>query len=193
MLQRLYQNILKHAESPKAFWWYVGIAFAESSFFLLPPDLMMIPMGVAKRDLVWRLAFWGTVSSVIGGLLGYAIGAWFVDTAGQWIIHMYGLEESAKSFHDHYAKWGFWIIMLKGLTPIPYKLVTIASGIAHYPILPFVVASIIARGFRFYLLATLLWFFGPKAKDLLDRYLGWCLTGGLFIIVIGFIILKYAF
>jgi membrane protein YqaA with SNARE-associated domain len=192
-LHSLYAKALEHADSPKTFWIYLSIAFAESSFFLLPPDLLMIPMGVANRKLVWRLAFWGTVASVVGGCLGYLIGAVFMDTAGQWIINAYSLQNSASAFHDGYAKWGFWLIVAKGVTPIPYKIVTIASGMAHYPLLPFIGASVIARAFRFYLLATLLWFFGEHAKALLDKYLVWCLIGSVAIIVIGFVALKLLF
>jgi membrane protein YqaA with SNARE-associated domain len=192
-LHNLYAKALEHADSPKTFWIYLSIAFAESSFFLLPPDLLMIPMGVANRKLVWRLAFWGTVASVVGGCLGYMIGAVFMDTAGKWIINAYSLQNSASAFHDGYAKWGFWLIVAKGITPIPYKIVTIASGMAHYPLLPFIGASVIARAFRFYLLATLLWFFGAHAKALLDKYLVWCLIGSVAIIVIGFAALKLLF
>lgn len=192
-LRSIYENTLKHADSKRAFWTYLAVAFAESSFFLLPPDLLMIPMGVSNRKMVWKLAFWGTVASVVGGLLGYVIGAFFIDTAGQWIIEAYGLQESAATFHDSYAKWGFWIIVFKGITPIPYKLVTIASGMAHYPVLPFLVASVIARAFRFYLLAILLWYFGDHAKALLDKYLGWCLAASALIVITGFVIVKFLF
>lgn len=189
---KLYNTCLEHANSPKAFWAYLLVAFTESSFFFLPPDLLMIPMGVANKKLVWKLAFWGTVASVAGGLLGYAIGSFFIDTGGRWLIHVYGLEDSALAFHETYKKWGFWIIVLKGLTPIPFKLVTLASGMAHYSLFSFLVASVICRSFRFFLVATLLWFFGEKAKDILDRYLGQCLFISLFVVVIGFFIIKYA-
>jgi membrane protein YqaA with SNARE-associated domain len=150
----------------------------------------MIPMVIANKSLAWRLAFWGTVSSVIGGIVGYGIGYMLYSSLGEWLINAYGMQAGFDKFHQGYTEWGFWIIALKGLTPIPYKLVTIASGVAHYPILPFIGASVIARSFRFFLLAALLYKFGSHAKQIMDRYLGWCLLGSFAIIVIGFVIIK---
>ncbi len=189
-LYRLYNKTLENADSPKAFWVYIAVAFAESSFFPLPPDLLMIPMVVANKSLAWRLAFWGTVASVIGGLFGYFIGSVLYATIGQWLVELYHLQAGAAKFHQGYNEWGFWIIVLKGLTPIPYKIVTIASGMANYPIGAFIGASVIARAFRFFLLAALLWRFGAFAKQMMDRYLGWCLIGSLGAIILGFIIVK---
>ena len=189
-LYRLYHRTLDNANSPKAFWVYLAVAFAESSFFPLPPDLLMIPMVVANRSLAWRLAFWGTVASVLGGLLGYFIGSVLYATVGQWLIDLYHLEAGAARFHQGYNEWGFWIIVLKGLTPIPYKIVTIASGMANYPLLSFIGASVIARSFRFFLLAALLWRFGAFAKQMMDRYLGWCLFASFAVIILGFVIVK---
>jgi membrane protein YqaA with SNARE-associated domain len=187
---RYYHSALKHADSPKAFRSMCMISFAESSFFPLPPDLLMIPMILANRSLAWKLAFWGTISSVLGGIFGYAIGYFLFSTLGEWIINSYGFQSTMDSFHQGFAKWGFWIIVLKGLTPIPYKLVTIASGVAQYHFGLFVVASVIARAFRFYLLAALLWFFGPLAKNIIEKYLTLFLLGSLIIIVGGFLIVK---
>ncbi len=189
-LYRLYNKTLDNANSPKAFWIFLGVAFAESSFFPLPPDLMMIPMVVANRNLAWRLAFWGTVASVLGGAVGYFIGSALYATVGQWLIDLYHLQAGAAKFHQGYNEWGFWIIVLKGLTPVPYKIVTIASGMANYPFWSFIGASVIARSFRFFLLAGLLWKFGALAKQLMDRYLGWCLMASFALIVGGFILIK---
>lgn len=189
-LYRLYNKTLDNANSPKAFWIYIGVAFAESSFFPLPPDLMMIPMVVANRSLAWRLAFWGTIASVLGGAVGYFIGSFLYATIGQWLVELYHLQAGAAKFHQGYNEWGFWIIVLKGLTPIPYKIVTIASGMANYPFWSFIGASVIARAFRFYLIAALLWKFGSHAKYLMDRYLGWCLLASFALIVGGFILIK---
>jgi membrane protein YqaA with SNARE-associated domain len=189
-IYRLYQKTLDNADSPKAFWMFLGVSFAESSFFPFPPDLMMIPMVVAKRSLAWRLAFWGMIASVIGGIAGYFIGSFLYDTLGQWLIDLYHLQAGAEKFHDGYNKWGFWIIILKGITPVPYKIVTIASGMAHYPFWSFVGASVIVRSFRFFLLAALLWKFGALAKQLMDRYLGWCLAASFALIIVGFILVK---
>jgi membrane protein YqaA with SNARE-associated domain len=189
-IYRLYDRALENADSPKAFWLLMVISFAESSFFLLPPDLLLVPMVVTNRSRAWRLAFWATVSSVLGGILGYAIGYYVSTTVGQWLIDVYHMHAGFAKFHNGYNEWGFWIIVLKGLTPIPYKIVTIASGIAHYPLIPFIMASLIARSFRFYLLAVLLWRFGPLAKTVMDRYLGWCLVGSCVLIVSGFFIIR---
>lgn len=189
-LYSMYDKIIQSANNPRAVWVFCGISFAESSFFPLPPDLFMIPMVLANRSLAWRLAFLGTVTSVLGGLLGYAIGYYLFASIGDWIIQTYGLSTSFAKFQHGFDEWGFWIIALKGLTPIPYKLVTIASGVAHFPLETFIMASIIARSFRFYLLAALLWWLGPWARDFIEKYLTLCLVGSLGIIGLGFVIIK---
>ncbi len=186
----LYYKILERADSPKALWTFCVVSFAESSFFPLPPDLLMIPMLLANRSLAWRIAFLGVLTSVLGGFLGYAIGYYLYGTLGEWIINTYQLSDSFSKFQQGFEKWGFWIIALKGLTPIPYKLVTIASGVARFDLISFTIASIIARGFRFYLLAGLLWWFGPWAKNFIEKYLTLFLVGSLVIIVAGFVIFK---
>ena len=113
--------------------WTMGaVAFAESSFFPVPPDVMLIPMALAQPDRAYLLAAWCTVASVIGGMLGYAIGALLYDSVGAWLIHLYGYGDKVETFRAAYAQWGAWIILLKGLTPIPYKIVTITSGFAGY-------------------------------------------------------------
>lgn len=178
------------AHHPRAFWVYCSVCFAESSFFPLPPDLMMIPMILSQRTLAWRLAFWGTVYSVLGGIAGYAIGYYVFESIGAWIIETYNLGNAFTNFQKSFETYGFWIIALKGLTPIPYKLVTISSGVAHFNFFQFICASIIARAFRFYLLAGLLWFFGEWAKEFIDKYLGLLLAASLVIIVLGFFLIK---
>jgi membrane protein YqaA with SNARE-associated domain len=189
-LYSIYDKIIQSANSPRAIWAFCGVSFAESSFFPLPPDLLMIPIVLANRSLAWRLAFLGTITSVLGGLVGYAIGYYLFNTLGDWIIQTYNLSASFAKFQQGFDEWGFWIIALKGLTPIPYKLVTIASGVAHFPLETFVIASVIARAFRFYLLAGLLWWLGPWARDFVEKYLTLCLIGSLGIIVLGFVIVK---
>jgi membrane protein YqaA with SNARE-associated domain len=190
-LTRLYAQTLESADSPKAFRIFCAVSFAESSFFPLPPDLMMIPMILANKNLAWRLAFWGTVTSVFGGVLGYAIGYFLFTTIGSWIIETYHLQNAMHSFQHGFEEWGFWIIALKGLTPIPYKLVTISSGVAQFNFPLFVLASIVARSFRFYMLAGLLYWFGPLARTFIEKYLTLFLTGSLILIAIGFIIVRY--
>ena len=189
-LRRMYDWCLQAANTKRAQYIMYGMAFAESSFFPLPPDLMLIPMILANRLLAWRLAFFATISSVMGGLLGYAIGYYLFATIGHWIIETYSLHSSFERFQADFQAYGFWIIALKGLTPIPFKLVTIASGVARFDILQFVTASIIARSFRFYLLATMLYFFGPIAKPYIEKYLTLALLVSLGIIILGFVIVK---
>jgi membrane protein YqaA with SNARE-associated domain len=185
-----YDQMLKAADSPRAFWICCMVAFAESSFFPLPPDLIMIPMGMSNRKIVFKLALYLTFFSVVGGFLGYAIGYYLFGTIGAWIIETYHLQTAMDKFQQDFAHYGFWIIALKGLTPIPYKLVTIASGVAKFDLLQFGIASLIARGFRFFLLATLLWFFGPMAKPYIEKYLGIVMAIILGGIVFGFVIVK---
>jgi len=190
LVRRLYNWTIESASTPKAVWLVTLVSFVESSFFPLPPDLMLIPMILADRTKAWWLAFICTVSSVLGGLVGYAIGYFLFETAGGWIIHTYHLEDAFTRFQTDFQTWGFWIIALKGLTPIPFKLVTIASGVAGLNLLPFITASIIARSFRFFLLASLLWFFGDWARTFIEKYLTWVLAGMLTTLIIGFAIVK---
>ena len=190
LLRRVYDWTIQSANTPKAVWTVNLISFAESSFFPLPPDLMLIPMILADRAKAWWLAFLCTVSSVLGGLLGYAIGFFLFETAGEWIIQTYALENAFLKFQTDFQAWGFWIIVLKGLTPIPFKLVTIASGVAKLNLTQFIVASIIARSFRFFLLAALLWFFGEWARSFIERYLPWVLGGMLALLIVGFVAVK---
>ena len=189
-LRRLYDWIIRSANTPKAIWTLVLISFAESSFFPLPPDLMLVPMILANRAKAWWLAFICTVSSVLGGLVGYAIGYFLFESMGEWIIQTYHLENAFRVFQTDFQAWGFWIIVLKGLTPIPFKLVTIASGVAGLNLTQFVFASIIARSFRFFLLSALLWFFGEWARTFIERYLPWVLGGLLVSLIAGFVVVK---
>ena len=145
--------------------WTMGaVAFAESSFFPVPPDVMLIPMALARPDRAYLLAAWCTLASVTGGIAGYAIGALLYNSVGAWLIHLYGYGDKVEAFRAAYAQWGAWIILLKGLTPIPYKIVTITSGFAGYNFGLFVVFSIITRGTRFFVLAFLLHRYGERAR-----------------------------
>lgn len=189
-LRRLYAWTLQMAATPKAVWIVNLVSFAESSFFPLPPDLMLIPMILADRAKAWWLATLCTLSSVLGGLVGYAIGYFLYETIGEWIIQTYHLQGSFGRFQTDFQAWGFWLIVLKGLTPIPFKLVTIASGVAALNLSQFVLASLIARSFRFFLLAGLLWFFGDWARPFIERYLPWLLGAVLASLVLGFFAVK---
>src|SRR5215213_1162823 len=187
MFQRLYEWTLALANRPAAPYALGAVSFAESSFFPVPPDVMLVPMALARPDRVWSYALIMTVTSVIGGLLGYAIGALLYVSIGQWLFRIYGLTESAEAFRAAYAQYGHWVILLKGLTPIPYKLVTITSGFASYDLFWFVVLSVVTRGARFFGLAALLGRFGPSIKTVLDRHSGPVIAGLLATIVLGFV------
>jgi membrane protein YqaA with SNARE-associated domain len=169
-----------------------GVSFAESSFFPIPPDVILVPMCLANPPKARYYALICTVASVLGGLLGYAIGALLYDTVGTWLINAYGYGERMDEFRAAYAEWGAWIILIKGLTPIPFKLVTIASGFAGYDLFWFVVLSIITRGFRFFLVAELLRHYGEPIRDFIDRRLNLVTTGVVVVIVAGFVIARYA-
>ena len=193
MLRRLYDWTLSLASRPAAPYALGAVSFAESSFFPVPPDVMLVPMALARPDRVWSYALIMTAASVLGGMLGYAIGALLYDSIGQWLFRFYGLTESAEAFRAAYARYGHWVILLKGLTPIPYKLVTITSGFAGYDFFWFVVLSIVTRGARFFALAALLSRFGEPIKRTLDRHLNAALAGLAAVIVLGFVGFKYLF
>ncbi len=190
-IRALYDWTLKQAEGPYAAVVLFVVAFAESSFFPLPPDVLLLPMALACRDKAYRYALICTVGSVLGGLLGYAIGAMFYATFGAWIIETYHLQDAFKRFHDGFNEWGVWIILAKGLTPIPFKLVTIASGVAHLDLVAFVLAATATRALRFYLVALLVRRFGAPIKEFVERYLTWVALGVLLIIIFGFWIVLH--
>ncbi|GGH32525.1 cytochrome b561 [Alsobacter metallidurans] len=186
MFKGLYRWTLSLAESKRAEWALAFIAFAESSFFPIPPDVVLAPMSLAKPAKAWRYAAICTVSSVVGGILGYAIGALLYDTVGQWLINLYGYGSKMEQVREAYAKWGALLILVKGVTPIPYKLVTIVSGLLAYNFPLFVLLSIITRGARFFILAGLLNRFGDPIRHFLDRHFAVFIGVILFFIVFGF-------
>ena len=191
MLRRLYDWVLSLAARPSAVWALGAVSFAESSFFPVPPDAMLIPMVIARPERAWLYALVCTVASVAGGVLGYAIGALLYDSIGAWLFQLYGLTEGAETFRRSYAEYGHWVILLKGLTPIPYKLVTITSGFAGYDLLWFTILSLVTRGARFLMLAALLGRFGPLIKGVLDRHLNLVLVLLVIAIVGGFAAFRY--
>jgi membrane protein YqaA with SNARE-associated domain len=186
MLRRLYHWVLDLAARPWAPAALAIVAFVESSVFPIPPDVMLVPMCLAKPNRAFWFAGICTVASVLGGLLGYAIGALLYDTLGQFLIRIYGYGDKVEAFRAAYAEWGAWIILIKGATPIPYKVITIASGFAGYDLLWFTVLSIITRGVRFYLVATLLYFWGERARGFIERRLGLVLLVFVVIFIAGF-------
>ena len=179
MFRRLYDWTLRLAGHRHAIRSMAGISFAESSFFPIPPDVMIVPMILARRDQAWLIAAVCTVSSVAGGALGYAIGYFLYDSVGQWLITVYGLQEGTEEFRSWYAEWGAAIILVKGLTPIPFKLVTIMSGFAAFNFPLFLATALITRGARFFLIAALLKRFGEPIQDFIERRL--TLVGLLFL------------
>jgi membrane protein YqaA with SNARE-associated domain len=188
MLRRIYDWCVAAADKPYALWVLGAVSFAESSFFPVPPDIMLLPMSLARPKRAWFFATWCTVASVAGGLVGYAIGALLYDSLGQWLINLYGLGGKVEAFRASYAEWGAWIIIGKGLTPIPYKLVTITSGFAGYNIGLFVLCSIIARGGRFFAVAILLNRYGDTIRAEIEKRLGLWVALGAGVLVLGFVI-----
>ena len=188
MLKRTYDWCISAADKPYALWILAAVAFAESSFFPIPPDIMLLPMSLARPKRAWWFATICTVASVAGGVVGYAIGALLYDSVGQWLIDVYGLSGKVEAFRQSYAEWGAWIIIGKGLTPIPYKLVTITSGFAGYDIWLFILCSIIARGGRFFVVAILLNRYGDVIRRELEKRLGLWVAIGAAVLVLGFVI-----
>lgn len=186
IIRSVYDWTLQQSDKRYAQWTLFAVAFAESSFFPLPPDIMLLPMCIAQRAKAMRFAALCTLGSVLGGLLGYAIGALLFETLGKWVIDTYHLQAAFDKFHQGFAEWGVWIILAKGLTPIPYKLVTIASGVAHFPLLPFVLASILTRGLRFFIVALLVKKYGAPIQTFVEKYLNWVALGLLLVIALGF-------
>jgi len=170
-----------------------AVAFAESSFFPIPPDVMLIPMSLARPDRAFLLAAWCTVASVTGGVLGYVIGALLYDSVGAWLIHLYGYGDKVEAFRAAYAQWGALIILIKGLTPIPYKIVTITSGFAGYNFALFVILSLVTRGARFFLLAFLLHRYGDFARDIIEKRLALWTSLFAAILILGIVIVVYLF
>jgi membrane protein YqaA with SNARE-associated domain len=188
MLRRIYDWCIAAADKPYALWILGAVAFAESSFFPIPPDIMLLPMSLARPRRAWLFAGLCTIASVAGGVLGYAIGALLYDSIGQWLINLYHLGDKVEAFRASYAEWGSVIILLKGLTPIPYKLVTITSGFAGYNIWLFILCSIIARGGRFFIVAIVLNRYGDVIRAEIEKRLGLWLTAFLILLASGFVI-----
>jgi membrane protein YqaA with SNARE-associated domain len=193
MLRRLYDWCIAAAHKPYALWVMGFVSFIESSFFPIPPDAMLIPMSIARPERAYFYATLCTVTSVAGGVLGYAIGYFLYESLGLWLMHLYGYGSKVEAFREAYKEWGTWIILLKGVTPIPYKIVTIASGFSEYPIVPFILLSFVARGMRFYLAAFLLHRYGEQARVEIEKRLGFWVTVSLLVLVVGIIAAVYLF
>ena len=192
MFKSLYDRLIALAESPSAPYALAVVAFAESSVFPIPPDVLLAPMALAKPGRAWFYALICTVASVLGGMLGYAIGALLFDTVGQWLIHLYGYSDRVAALKETYAKWGALVILVKGLTPIPFKLVTIVSGLLGYNFALFVALSIVTRGARFFLVAGALTLFGDSLRVALERHFAIFLLLSVAVVVLGFFLAAHA-
>ncbi len=188
MLRGLYDWTMNLAAHRHARWGLALVSFAESSFFPIPPDVALIPMVLAKRALAWTYALICTVASVLGGVAGYAIGFFFFVQLGEPILNFYGYTEQFASFAARYNEYGVWIVLIAGLTPFPYKVITIASGATGLNFLVFMVASIAARGMRFFAVAGLLWWFGEPIRTFIDRYFGLLSIAFVVLLIGGFLL-----
>jgi membrane protein YqaA with SNARE-associated domain len=191
MLRSLYDWLLRIAAHPHALPWLAVVSFVESSVFPIPPDVLLIPMILARRDRAFTYATVCLVTSVLGGLLGYAIGHWGFEAIGRPVLTFYGYADAIAQFEQAFAEYGWWIIVLKGATPIPYKLVTIASGAASFDLVEFITASILSRGIRFYAVAGLLWWFGPPIRRFVEQRLGMVALVCTVVFVGGFVVVRY--
>lgn len=191
MIRRLYDWTISLSAHPRALWALAMVSFIESSFFPIPPDILMIPMILAAPTRAWLIALVATVSSVLGGLFGYFIGAVLFDTVGQWIFDVYGKEDAVEAFNQRFNDWGAWAVLVAGVTPFPYKVITIMSGWTGLSIPVFIVASVIARGLRFFVLAALLWKFGAPIRSFIEKYLGLLFTAFVILLFGGFYVLRY--
>lgn len=188
MLRRLYDRMIALSASPRALPALAAVSAAESSFFPLPPDAMLVPMVLARPERAWTYAAVCTVASVLGGLVGYAIGALLYDQVGRPVLEFYGLGAKGAEFQQFYARWGAVAILLKGLLPIPYKLVTIVSGVAGYDLVAFTLLSLLTRGARFFGLVFLLRRYGLGIRAWIEANLGLAVSGLLASVVLGFVL-----
>ena len=191
MIRKLYDWMLSMAHHPQALWVLAFISFIESSVFPIPPDILMIAMIIANPTRAWLIALVATVSSVLGGVAGYAIGALVFDGIGQPVLEFYGKADSVAEFNARFNEWGAWAVLIAGITPFPYKVITIMSGWTGLSLPVFIVSSIVARGFRFFVLAALLWKFGLPIRGFIDRYLGLLFTAFVVLLLAGFYAIQY--
>jgi len=193
LLRRLYDWTMglaahRHATSALA-----AVSFIESSVFPIPPDVLLIPMVLADRARAFRIALVCTAASVLGGLLGYAIGLFLYEEIGKPVLELYGYQAEFKQFQSTYNDWGAWAVFMAGVTPFPYKVITILSGVTRLDVVVFTVASVLSRGLRFYVVAWLLWRFGPPIKDFIERRLQLLFWIFCALLIGGFVLVKLAF
>lgn len=187
----MYDWAMRASRSKYALYVLAVISFVESSFFPIPPDILLIPMILAARQRAWLIAGVCTIASVMGGWFGYAIGMFLYDVVALPILEFYGYVAKFDEFRQYYNDWGAWIVFGAGITPFPYKVITIASGVSGLDIWTFSIASILARGFRFFLIAALLWKYGKKMEDFIVKNLGWLSILFFVLLLGGFVLIKY--
>ncbi len=190
-IRGIYDWMLEMSARPNALWILVIVAFAESSFFPIPPDIMLIPMVLAMPKKAWSIAAAATAASVVGGFFGYGIGVFFFDAIAKPILSFYGYMQQFDVFKDYYHQWGAWIVFGAGITPFPYKVITIASGVVRLDLLTFAAASVLARGIRFFFVAWLLKKYGTPMKSFIEKHLGVLSIVFLLLLVGGFVIITY--
>lgn len=191
LLRRLYDWTLSLATTPYALWALAAISFAESSVFPIPPDLLLIPMVIAAPHRAFRIAAVCTAASVAGGAFGYLIGWGFFEQVGRPVLEFYGKQDYFGQFAARYNEWGAWAVLIGGLTPFPYKVITILSGATGLDFAIFMVSSLIARGARFFVVAALLWRFGSPIRDFIERRLALVFTAFLVALIGGFVVAGY--
>lgn len=190
-VRKIYDAVFHLSKDNGAMYWLFAVAFIESSFFPIPPDVMLIPMILASPDKAWKIAGVATVGSVIGAYFGYAIGFYFFQLIAEPLLDFYGYLDKFNSFKNLYNQYGAWIVFGAGITPFPYKIITIASGVVHTNLLVFTVASIIARGMRFFLVAWLLKKYGEAMREFIEKNLGWLSVVFLLLLIGGFAAVKF--
>ncbi|HCU58979.1 MAG TPA: cytochrome B [Alphaproteobacteria bacterium] len=190
-IRKIYDKMLELSEGKGAMMALFAVAFAESSFFPIPPDIMLIPMILATPSKAWKIAGLATFASVVGGYFGYAIGVFFFELIAEPLLNFYGYLEKFQTFENYYHEYGAWIVFGAGLTPFPYKIITIASGAVHLDLVVFTIASVLARGGRFFVVAWLLKKYGAPMKTFIEKNLGWLSVLFLILLIGSFWILKY--
>ena len=190
MLRKLYDWCINLAEKPYALWALFIYAVAEASFFPLPVELMMIPLIIATPKRAWLIAGIAIAGSVLGAVIGYGIGAFLFETIATPILDFYGYMDKFDGASAMYNDWGVWAVLIGGLTPIPFKVITILSGATHFNFVAFVLSSIVARTIRYGVIAVLLYYFGAPIRDFIEKRLGLVFTVGLALLIGGFLALK---
>lgn len=191
MIKALYDWTMRLGTSKYGFYGLMFIAFIESSFFPIPPDILLIPMVLSMRSKAFTFAFWATVASVAGGVLGYGIGMFGYDVIGKPLLAFYNYETQFESFKTTFNEWGAWAVFVTGVTPFPYKVITITSGVTELNFTIFMLTSIAARGARFFLVAGLLYYFGEPIRNFIEKYLGPLFIVFCILLVGSFALIKY--